>query len=167
MNDIQMNRRGDLAIMHSDIGVTDSIEQAILIRLRWFLGEYLYGPEFGVDYFGKILIKNPNKLLITGLINEQITAVDGVREVSDLKLTLDRKTRVGTISFRVETEQGPMDLMETIDFDHAQDVMHADVDGSRLVLKFNGAFSYVRGSSAYFTKYSKAAVHNEKLRLEA
>lgn len=166
MNDIQMTKNGDLAIMHSDIGTTDSIEQAIMIRLRWILGEYLYGPDFGIDYFGEVLVKNPNKLLITGIINEQILSVDGVSGVSNLKLVLDRKTRVGTISFRVETKQGPIDLMETIDFDHVQDVMHASIDGTKLELKFNGAFAYVIGTKLYLTKYSRAKVESNKLILE-
>ena len=35
MNDLQMTREGDLYV-NNDIAVTDSIEQGIYIRLRWF-----------------------------------------------------------------------------------------------------------------------------------
>lgn len=39
MNDLQMTREGDLYV-NNDIAVTDSIEQGIYIRLRWFFAVY-------------------------------------------------------------------------------------------------------------------------------
>ena len=48
MNDLQMTRDGDLAILNHDIIATDSIEQGIYIRLRWWYGEWKFGPDYGM-----------------------------------------------------------------------------------------------------------------------
>ena len=55
MNDLQMTREGDLYV-NNDIAVTDSIEQGIYIRLRWFFKEWKFGPDYGVKYFENIFV---------------------------------------------------------------------------------------------------------------
>lgn len=117
MNDIQMTKYGDIAISKYDILTTDSIEQAILIRLRWFLAEWIYNTNYGLPWWEKILIKNPNRQLIKSLLTKEIMSVEGVLAVTDMTLTIDNDTRIATINFTVSTEQGTMDLSETANID--------------------------------------------------
>ncbi len=104
MNDLQMARDGDLAIQGHDIRPTDSIEQGIYIRLRWWFNEWKFGPGYGVKYFEDILVKNPNKALVISDIREQIMGVDGVIEVENINVAIDHKKRAAVIKYTAITE---------------------------------------------------------------
>lgn len=103
-NDIQMTREGDISLINNDILATDSVEQGIYIRLRWFFNEWKFWPEYGVKYFENVFVKNPNKTLITSDISQQILSVDGVKSVDNLEVSIDSKTRAATIKYTVTTE---------------------------------------------------------------
>ena len=46
MLDIQLDKNGDLAVSETgDIFMTQSVKQAVLIRLRWIYNEWRLGPE--------------------------------------------------------------------------------------------------------------------------
>ena len=100
MKDLLITRSGDLYIdpATGDIIITDSVEQAIQIRLRWFFKEWRLGPRKGIPYWEEVLIKNPNKLRIRQLFREAILSVE---EVEDLTATLtpDRKLNVTYCTF--------------------------------------------------------------------
>lgn len=106
MKDILLDSNGDIYISKdADIVVTDSILQAIRIRLKWFLGECaLYDEEVGTDYYGVILVKNPDLVLASSEIRSQIMLVDGVVEVPVIDIAIDAKTREGVISYTVKTD---------------------------------------------------------------
>lgn len=104
MNDLQMTESGDLLISENDILKTDSIMQAILIRLRWWFGEWKFGPEYGVKYYEHVLVKNPNKTVIMSEITKQITQVDGVQRVENLEVLIDPKNRKVVIRYTVVLE---------------------------------------------------------------
>ena len=101
--DVLMSEEGDLFFLNHDLVPTESIRQAILIRLRWFFNEWQYGPQYGVDYFGKVFIKNPNRTIVLSMIAQQIRSVEGVKSVTDLALQINQKTRAAIISFKVTT----------------------------------------------------------------
>lgn len=103
MNDLQMTREGDLYV-NNDIAVTDSIEQGIYIRLRWFFKEWKFGPDYGVKYFENISVKNPNKQLIINDISKQILSVDGVKSVDNVTVSINSATREAVIKYTVTTE---------------------------------------------------------------
>lgn len=104
MKDILLDRNGDIYINpESDIEITDSVAQAIRVRLLWFLGEcVLYPPEIGTDYFGAVLGKNINPLLAASEIRSQILLVDEVREAS-VTIDTDGKTRDAVIKYTAKT----------------------------------------------------------------
>lgn len=102
-NDILMDNKGDIYFANHDILTTESIQQAIMIRLRWFFAEWQYGPQYGVDYFGKVFIKNPNRTIVLSMIAEQVRGVEGVKSVSDLSMQINRETRAAIIQFKVTT----------------------------------------------------------------
>lgn len=132
MNDLAMTKRGDLALKNYDILTTDSIEQAILIRLRWFFSEWVYDSSLGIEWFEKVLIKKPNRLLVRRMIEDAVLSVDGVTEVSDTKLTIFNSTRKAQVSFRYKTTMGAYDMMETVRFD--SDIEYPRIAGDTLVL---------------------------------
>ena len=101
--DIQMNDESDIFFYEKDIRTTNSIEQAIIIRLRWFFNEWQYGPQYGVDYYDKVFIKNPNRTIILAMIGSVIRGVDGVFSVENLRMDINAKTREARIYFTVIT----------------------------------------------------------------
>ncbi len=102
MKDILLDENGDLKLSETgDIQITDSVVQAISIRLRWFQNEWKLGPELGIPYYEEVLTKNPS---IASLEDRMLSAIYDVEEVTDvenLTLKLDAHTRKLSVSFRV------------------------------------------------------------------
>ena len=107
MKDILLDKNGDIFLnAESDIVLTDSVLQAVRIRLKWFLGECpLYDEDIGTDYYGVILVKNPDKTLAATEIRSQIMLVDEVTEVLSVNIDVDSKTRKGKISYTFKTDK--------------------------------------------------------------
>lgn len=70
--DIRITKGGDLDITETgDIQLTESIQQDILIHLRWIFGEWRLDPSFGLPYFEDVLVKNPNlEIIKRDILNE-------------------------------------------------------------------------------------------------
>lgn len=99
MKDLAIDSSGDIKIDDYDILTTNSIAQAINIRLRWFYNEWIFGPEYGVKYFEQILVKNPNEDKIVRMLSDVIQSVDEVESVKDIEMEIDPITRKGTITY--------------------------------------------------------------------
>lgn len=106
MLDIMLDADGDLAVSETgDISLTQSVRQAILIRLRWFLTEWRLGPGIGLDYWGTILVKNPNIVKIRQAIRNEILTVEEVKAVNDVRIAYDAKTRRAVITYEAVTDE--------------------------------------------------------------
>lgn len=106
MLDILLDRDGDLKVSETgDISLTESVRQAIIIRLRWFLGEWRLGPGNGLDYWGTVLVKNPNLVKIRQAIRDEVMSVDEVTAVNDVRLDYDVKGRTLTVHFEAVTDE--------------------------------------------------------------
>ena len=69
MVDIRLNESGDIDVSAvGDIFITESVRQAVLIRLRWFFGEWRLGPDMGFKWFEEVFVKNPNLVKIRSLM---------------------------------------------------------------------------------------------------
>lgn len=102
MKDILLTQDGDLVINETgDISLTDSVRQAIRVRLRWFLDEWRLGPEIGVPYYDEVFVKSPNSLRIQQLIRDEILTVDEVTDVQDVTFKMDAKSRTAAIKYIV------------------------------------------------------------------
>lgn len=114
MKDLLINRKtGDLVVnSKGDISITDSVAQAIVIRLKWFFNEWRFSPQYGVPYYEEILIKNPSDLRIMQIIREEVMSVDEVDEVTDIKVT-KQPNRTALITFNVKA-LGDYEKMEVI-----------------------------------------------------
>jgi hypothetical protein len=107
MKDILLTLDGDLAVdENGDISLTDSVRQAVKIRLLWFFGEWRFAPRFGVPYFEDILVKSPNIGRIRRIVKREVESVDEVREARNISITVNSSTRRAVISFEVVTGEG-------------------------------------------------------------
>lgn len=100
MKDVLLTEDGDLIISESgDISITDSVRQAIRVRLRWFFQEWRLGPEIGVPYYEDVFVKNPNDLRIQQLMRDEILTVEEVTDVRDVSLSVNARERTATIKY--------------------------------------------------------------------
>lgn len=114
MIDIQLDKNGDIKVSAlGDISLTESVKQAVLIRLRWIFNEWRLGPSFGFPWFEEVFVKNPNTLKIRQLIRDEILKVEEVTAAEVTSVNYDRAKRtakftyvvsVGEATFREEVE---------------------------------------------------------------
>ena len=106
MIDLKLNATGDLDISAAgDISSTDSIIQAVRIRLLWFFGEWRLMPSLGFPYFENLLVKNPNESKLRHLIQETVMSVDGVKDVTDISFDIDKKNRSASVAISFTTDE--------------------------------------------------------------
>ena len=106
MLDILLTPDGDLNIdERGDISLTDSVRQAVRVRLQWFFSEWRFAPQFGVPYFEEILIKNPNDRRVRAIIRDEVLTVNEVLDARNITVTLDRPTRQAVIALDVVTTE--------------------------------------------------------------
>jgi hypothetical protein len=106
---------GDLDTLNGDIAwVTgaDAVAQHCLIRLRTFLGEYWLNQNIGIDYFGKVLVKNPNLVVVQSIFKKTILGTPGVIAILSFSMSLDKTLRTLTVTFRANSTEGPFDFSE-------------------------------------------------------
>lgn len=113
--DWKLDSTGDLDIEDGDIAFVtgaDAIAQHCSIRLKTFLGEYWLNQNIGIDYFGKILIKNPNMAVVQSLFRRTILGTPGVISLLSFSVSLDKTTRALSVTFRADSTEGPLDYSE-------------------------------------------------------
>lgn len=102
MKDLRLTEDGDLYITENgDVQFTDSVLQAIKIRLKWFLAEWRINTNYGMPYYDEVFIKNPSTALIEDRIRTEILSIDGVQTVESISVVIDKTTRVANIQFKV------------------------------------------------------------------
>ena len=106
MIDLKLDATGDLELSAAgDISATDSIVQAVRIRLLWFFGEWRLMPSLGFPYFENLLVKNPNESKLRHLIRETVMSVDGVTDVSEILFNIDKKSRRASVEITFNTDE--------------------------------------------------------------
>ena len=87
MIDIALDKNGDIAIAEDgNISITDSVCQAVMIRLRWIKEEWRLGPELGFSWFEDVFVKNPHLENVKQLIRNEIIQVEGVEDANVAKI---------------------------------------------------------------------------------
>ena len=104
--DIRLTKAGDLDLTEiGDIQLTTSIQQDILIHLRWIFGEWKLDESFGLPYFEDILIKNPNLDIIKRDIINEIMKCDKVLAANIEKMNYDPAARTLHVIYTAETDE--------------------------------------------------------------
>ena len=100
MTDILLGNDGDIVVSETgDISLTESVRQAILVRLRWIYGEWRLGPEMGFPWFEEVFVKNPNIPKIKRLIRNEIMQVEGVKKAEVTEAVYDREKRTAAFAY--------------------------------------------------------------------
>ena len=106
MKDLLLTYDGDLHISeYGDISITDSVRQAVRIRLLWFLQEWRFFPETGVPYFESILVKNPNIEHLRRVIRDEVTSVDEVKDARNIKIDFNKAMRTASVTLDIVTSE--------------------------------------------------------------
>lgn len=106
MLDIKLNADGDIDVSAvGDISLTESVRQAIFIRLRWIYNEWRLGPEMGFPWFEEVFVKNPNTVKIRQLVRDEIMQVDEVKDAKVETVTYDRAKRAATFVYTATVDE--------------------------------------------------------------
>lgn len=100
---------GDLRLDDGAPIAAADVAQAILIRLRFILGEWFLDTEAGLPYFERIFVKAPQIDQLRVLYRTEILETPGVRELLALEMDFDANARRLDVSFRADTDQGEID----------------------------------------------------------
>mgnify|MGYP000903145344 CR=1 FL=1 len=79
----------------------NAIAQNARATLHHLLTEWFLNTESGIDYFGQILVKNPDEAKITRLLKRAIRNALGVANIESFRLT--RNGQTFSVSFSVIT----------------------------------------------------------------
>lgn len=116
MKDLLLTDDEDLYLSDgADVEFTDSVIQAIKIRLKWFLGEWKMNTDYGMPYYDEVFIKNPSTALLESRIRKEILTVDEVLTVDSVSVSINKATRKATVTFTVTIEEGSESGEVTID----------------------------------------------------
>lgn len=106
MLDFQLDKDGDLDVSAlGDISLTQSVQQAILVRLRWIYNEWRLGPELGFPWFEDVLVKNPNTARIKQDIRGTIMQVDEVKSATVQTVNYDPAKRSLYVKYTAATNE--------------------------------------------------------------
>lgn len=106
---------GDLALEAGQVVIIEGVQavaQAVRMRLQFILGEWYLNQELGIDYFGEVLVAQPNMGRIRELFRREILATRGVARIISLGLSFDRTARHLTITTEILADDGLVALVE-------------------------------------------------------
>jgi hypothetical protein len=115
--------KGDLRLVNGQLVLTDGgsaagsegTAQRILVRLRWFLGEYFLDASLGVPWFQVVFQKGTSDELIDSIVRRSIRTTEGVVSVDRMSLERDAAARTLTIDADVRIETGEIVAFRGLD----------------------------------------------------
>lgn len=102
--------KGDLQLTYE----VDAIAQAALVRLSLFEGEWFLDQTVGVPYYQSILVKSPDLQAIQSIFSSEILKVEGVRNVRNCLVELNRSNRRLTVKWTADTDTGELRQSTTL-----------------------------------------------------
>ena len=109
MTDLKLDVNGDLAIEDAAFALVtddDAIVQHLQIRLRFFFNEWFLDLRVGIPYFDQILIKNPDLVVVRGILRETIVTTPGIDTIETFDLDFDTPIRKLTVVFTAKKLDG-------------------------------------------------------------
>jgi hypothetical protein len=107
--DILLDDAGNRLLSGNDYAIADglpAVGQGIATRVKLYRGEYWLDESLGVEWFGKVLVKNPNPLVIRAEIAAAIAAQPDVSTVRGVSYTFDARTRSAAVSYVAASTEG-------------------------------------------------------------
>ncbi len=100
----------NLQIIDFDFAFTSNLSeyvaQKLKIILKIFTGEWYLNNTIGIDYYGKVLVKNPNLGEIEDIYKIKILSVEGTDEITAFNLTFNTAIRQLIVIFTVTLTNG-------------------------------------------------------------
>jgi hypothetical protein len=116
--DIRLNpETWDLDFSGGDLSFTTGLErteQFLRQRLSFFLAEWFLDESEGIDYFDRVLVKNPRVEELDAIFKSTILDTPGVLELLEFDLELDGSSRAAFLSFRARSTEGEIAFSEEI-----------------------------------------------------
>ncbi len=110
MANLLLTLAGDLDFSNGGLQIVegpDEIAQKLFTRLQFFLGEWFLDQRQGIPYYEKILIKNPDLVIIQAIFREAILETPGVTSLLDVIQTdLETATRKLSVRFAAQLDSG-------------------------------------------------------------
>lgn len=97
---------GEWAVENGDFATVadeEAVVQGLEIRGRMFLGECFLDESVGVDYVDKVLVKNPDPLVVRAEFTRAFLRVPDVTNVVGAELVGPDADREASISYAVDT----------------------------------------------------------------
>ena len=121
MADLKIGIDRDLELVQTGAGFdlqlvssTEAIAQRLAIKLRIFLGEVLTRLSFGIAYFTKVLVKNPDPRDLDAIFRGAIIETPNVTRLPEFDLNRDNETRQLSVTFTAETTAGSITSTELV-----------------------------------------------------
>jgi len=99
-----LDTRGGLNLVRGPETIAQHVRQGLSLRR----GEVPYDTSKGTDWFGVILVKNPDPAVVQAEILRVVRGIGGVQGVSEYSQTIDPSARMLTVSFRVVSDEGDL-----------------------------------------------------------
>lgn len=111
VRNLSLGDDGDLDMVAGQLVLTrgvEAIRQSADFRLSFFKGQWFLNPNLGIDYFGSILVKNPDLGAVTSIYRDELLAVPGIASVGSFTLSLDAQTRILTGPWAARADTGQL-----------------------------------------------------------
>ena len=117
--DILLNSGNEFEIKEGDLALTsttaEAVAQRIRIRLQTFRGEWFLNTRYGVPYFQRIFRKGASLDIVESILRRQISNIEGVESIAQLRVEVDPSVRRATVEFRVSIgEDAPLTGNEVV-----------------------------------------------------
>jgi hypothetical protein len=118
MSDILLDRdTHDIIVGDYDLPVVrgvDLIRQRLKQRLLTILGEWFLNDQIGLPWFAEFSQKGVDDDRVRALIMKTIAETEGVGQIVEFDLSLNRRSRGLSVNFRVTSPAGEIPLEITI-----------------------------------------------------
>ena len=117
MSTLKLAGSNDIEISDNTLKIITDIEeiaQLLKTRLKLYRGEWFLNTTVGVPWLQEILGKVNTKNGIESIIKDEILKTPGVKSLEAFELDIDASERLLTVTFKVNTESGILDIEVTI-----------------------------------------------------
>jgi hypothetical protein len=116
MSDLAVGTDDDLLLVEGRAQLATgavATRQAWITHLTLFLGECFRDQSLGIDYQNLILDKRPSTAVLRAVFARASRQTPGVREVTDLRFSIDAVARVLTVTAEVVHDSGEAGVLTT------------------------------------------------------
>lgn len=111
VRDILLDDDGNRVLVNGDYGFADGaqgVKQGIACRVRFWYRECWLDESIGVRYQDRILIRNPNPLVVQAEIGRAISSTPDVTAVRRVSYSGPNAQRHASVAYEAASTEGPI-----------------------------------------------------------